>query len=208
MGESTADLSRTDGHDPLIVSDAQTRNDLGYGSDASLAPGEAGFGWQNTDLCFSLARDNWRLLVDSAQHDDLEIGLTGAGALDPVTEGRDSRFNVDLLYDNAQVNDHRGVNAELRNRHTDYSSRGGFQEWPPGFTDASGVCPDGVLNRMSSAEHSVIAELSGQYRGIEDHAIRIGAGLRWQDIYRVEQRIDAGVLRREDPRRLSVRHRS
>jgi iron complex outermembrane receptor protein len=196
----TADLSRTDGHDPTIVSDAQTSNDSATGSNASLAPGEAGFGWQNTDLRLSLARAHWRLMIDYTRHDDLEIGLTGAGALDPLTEGRDSRFNVDLLYDNPHFGDQLAVNAELRYRHIDYSSGQGFQEWPPGFIDvdpdnavADGLYPDGVLNRMSSAEHSVIAELSGLYRGIADHAIRIGAGVRWQDIYRVEQQVNAGV---------------
>ena len=60
----TLDLSRTDGHDPLIEFDAQPHSDRDFGTDVSLAPGEAEYGYRNTDLRFSVARDHWRLLVD------------------------------------------------------------------------------------------------------------------------------------------------
>jgi iron complex outermembrane receptor protein len=124
----TADLSTTDGHDPLIATDAQTGNDLANTTSASLAPGHAGYGYRNSDLRFSLASDRWRLHLDYARHDDLETGMTGAGALDPVTEGSDSRFDVALLYDDKRFSEHWGVDAELRYRHIDYTSGDGFQE--------------------------------------------------------------------------------
>ena len=189
----TADLLHTDGHDPHIKSDAQSRNDLKFGTNASLAPGDADYGWKNADLRLSLARDNWRVQFDYSEHDDLETGMTGAGALDPVTEGNDSRFDAALFYANPGFSDDWGVNAELRYRHIDYSSGDGFQEWPPGYTDATGVYPFGVLNKMRSAEHDVSGETSGLYRGFDDHAVTLGAGFRWQDIYRVEQWVNSGV---------------
>ncbi len=189
----TLDLSRTDGHDPRIVTDAQTHGDRDFGTDASLAPGEAPYGYRNTDLRFSVARDQWRLLVDYTRHDDLQIGLTGAGVLDPVTEGQDSRLDLALAYDNPRFNDAWGLNAEVRFRHLDYNSGDGFQEWPPGHTDSVGVYPDGVINRMSSAERSLSAEAGGQYHGFEHHTVRIGAGYRWEDLYRVEQWVNSGV---------------
>lgn len=189
----TADLSRTDGHDPLIDSDAQSRSDLAFGTTASLAPGEAGYGWQNTDLRFSLSADNWRLLADYMRHDNLETGMTGAGALDPVTEGTDNRLDIGLLYDNEQFSADWGVSAELRYRYLDYTSGDGFQEWPPGHTDASGVYPSGVINQMTSAEQRLSTEAGGLYHGIEDHAIRMGAGYVWQDLGHVEQWVNSGV---------------
>ena len=193
----TADLFRTDGHDPFIRSDAQTRldNDPIIASSASLAPADAEYGWKNADLRLSLARDNWRLQLDYSEHDDLETGMTGAGALDPVTKGDDSRFNVALLYDDLQFSADWGVKAQLRYRHIDYSSGDGFQEWPPGHIDPDtlGLYPGGVLSQWESAEHGVSGETSGLYRGIEGHALTIGAGFRWQDIYRVEQRVNSGV---------------
>ena len=189
----TADLLHTDGHDPHIRSDAQSRNDLKYGTSASLAPGDADYGWDNVDLRLSLARDRWRVQFDYSEHGDLETGMTGAGALDPVTQGDDSRFSASLFYTNPGFGDDWGVSANLRYRHVDYSSGDGFQEWPPGYTDDTGVYPFGVLNRMKSAEHGVIGEASGAYQGFDGHAITLGAGFRWQDIYRVEQWVNSGV---------------
>ena len=189
----TADLSRTDGHDPLIDSDAQSRSDLAFGTTASLAPGEARYGWQNTDLRFSLSADNWRLLADYIRHDNLATGMTGAGALDPVTEGTDNRLDIGLLYDNEQFSADWGVSAELRYRYLDYTSGDGFQEWPPGHTDASGVYPSGVINQMTSAEQRLSGEAGGLYHGIDGHAIRMGAGYVWQDLGHVEQWVNSGV---------------
>lgn len=189
----TLDLSTTDGHDPLIRSDAQTRLDDLFGSDASLAPGEAGYGYRNTDLRLSLARDAWRMQLDYTRHDDLQTGLTGAGALDSVTEAEDSRLDLGLFYDQPDLAEDLGLRAELRFRHLDYSSGDGFQEWPPGFTNADGVYPDGVLNLMRSAERQWNGELTAVYSGIDDHLLTLGAGVRWQDLYRVEQRVNAGV---------------
>ncbi len=189
----TAEFFRTDGFAPYIARDAQTQNDLNSGTSASLAPGEANYGWNNADIRFSLARDQWRIKLDYAKQDDLETGMTGAGAIDPLTRGDASRFQAALLFDDQQFSRHWGLNGQLHYRHLEYSSGPGFQEWPPGYTDASGVYPNGVLNLMASAENSVLGELSGTYRGLEDHSVTLGAGFRWQDIYRVEQWVNSGM---------------
>jgi outer membrane receptor protein involved in Fe transport len=176
----TAELHSTDGHDPFI------------GQDPDGDAGTAGIGWKNMDLRFSAARDDWRLHVDYARHDDLETGLTGAGVLDPVTSGEDSRLNVDLLYSNADFSRAWGLDAELRFQHLDYSSGEGFQERPPGYENtngadniADGIHVNGLINRQNAAERRFAAEISGLYRGFEDHAVRVGAGYTWQDLYKV-----------------------
>lgn len=192
----TAEAYATDGHDPFIEQDQQSIDH----PTSSLAPGVAGYGWQNRDLRLSVARGDWRLLADYMQHSDLEVGLTGAGILDPLTRGSDSRYNLDLLYHNEEVTDHWGVKAELRYYHLDYTSGDGFQERPPGYVhvddngtpadptdDISTFYPNGVINRMRSAEQRKGIEVSGLYRGIENHAITLGGGVTSQDLYRVEQ---------------------
>ncbi len=186
----TAEVSTTDGHDPFIPEDAQSARDIADGTSASYAPGTAAYGWDNLDLRFSLTRGPWRLHADYMRHSDLEIGLTGAGVIDPVTRASDSWFNLDLLYDNEHHADNWGLNAELRFQHLDYTSGDGFLEHPPGF---DGGYPDGVINRMRSAERRLVAELSGLYQGVEGHALRLGAGYIWQDLYRVEQYINLGT---------------
>lgn len=187
----TADFYTTNGHDPYIEADGQTLQDQSLATNVSLAPGAAQIGWNNMDLRFSLARANWRVNVDYMKHSDLEIGLTGAGVLDPVTEASDSRFNTSLLYTNELFSENWGLDAELRYQHLDYTSGDGFQERPPGAFD--GDYPDGVINQMRSAEQRVSFEMSGLYKGIDDHALRLGMGHTWQDLFLVEQFINMGT---------------
>jgi outer membrane receptor protein involved in Fe transport len=186
----TVDLQSTDGHDPFIPADGQTANDRADGTQVSFAPDSARYGWKNADLRFSVARDNWRLQADYMAHDDLETGLTGAGVLDPLTSADDSRYGLGLFYENDTFHDDWRFNAEVRFQHLSYSSDGGFLERPPGFT---GSYPNGVLNHMSSSERQLTLEASGQYAGFDDHAILLGAGYNWQDLYRVEHLVNSGT---------------
>lgn len=193
----TADFFTTNGHDPFIGADGQTQQDQTLDSDVSLAPGRARYGWQNTDLRFSLKKGHWELRGDYAHHSELEIGLTGAGVLDPLTLAEDTYYDVELLYINDNFSEDWGLDAELRYHHLKYSSGDGFQEYPPGAFD--GDYPDGVINQMRSAERRLVFETSGLYRGVEDHAIRLGAGHTWQDLYYVEQLINRGIGPDGDP---------
>ncbi len=186
----TAEVSETDGHGPVIDVDAQTIRDQTVGTSVSLAPAPARYGWQNTDMRLSIAKGHWRMLADYLRHSDLEIGLTGAGVLDPRTRASDSRYSVDLSYGNPRFAQDLGLNAFLRYQHLDYSSGGGFYERPAGF-DA--VYPEGVINRMRSAQRDLDAEVSGLYTGLENHALRVGGGRSWQDLYRVEQWVNSGT---------------
>lgn len=189
----TADLSHTGGHDPTISVDGQTRADAAYGTQVSHAPGHARYGWRGHDLRLAIAKDNWRLQADSIGHDDLQIGLTGAGVLDPSTQAKDSRHDLALLYDNPSFAEHWALDAELRYHHLEYSSGEGFFERPPGYRDASGLYADGVRNLMRAAERGASFEISGLYSGFDQHAIRLGAGYNWEDLYRVEQWINQGT---------------
>ncbi len=185
----TAEVSSTDGHSPYILADGQTLTD----SSLSLAPDNADYGWKNTDLRFSAAIEHWRLQADYTQRSDVEIGLTGFGVLDPVTMGEDSRFNLDLFYNNDNYSEHWSLATELRYQHLDYTSGAGFQERPPGYTDTSGTYPDGLINQNSAAERHLAFNLNGVYHGINNHAIRVGAGHKIQDLYSVEHLVNFGV---------------
>lgn len=189
----TADFSTANGFDPFIARDAQSQSDDTRGTNASFAPGNAYYGWDNTDLRFSIARNQWRLMMDYSEQDNLQTGMTGAGAIDRVTEGNSSRFNAAFLFEEERFSKDWGAKGELRYRHLDYSSGDGFQEWPPGHVDDTGLYPSGVLNLMSSAENSVSGEISGTYRGVSDHQVTVGAGFRWQDIYKVRHLVNSGM---------------
>ena len=171
----TAELSHTDGHNPFISY---------AGSTSSYLPGEAGYGYDNADVRFSASQGNWRLLADTMQKRNIEVGLVGGGALDPLTRGDDGRTHLQLLYDDARFSENWGLNAELRYYHLAYSSGEGFQEEPP---------PSQVINILRSAEQGWLMEMSGQYKGLPSHAIRIGGGYSLSDLYSAEQTINGVV---------------
>lgn len=183
----TAEFSTSGGYDPYIDAD-------GIGGS-----GNAPNGWDNVDLRMSLAKGDWRLMYDFVRHSDLQIGLTGGYVLDTQTRGSDSRHDLALLYSNDQFNRDWGLAAELRYQQLEYSSGDGFLELPPGWTEpagtgnTAGLYPDGFINRMRSGERKVSGEVSGLYKGIDGHAIRIGGGYTWQDLYRVEQYVNFGI---------------
>ncbi len=189
----TAELSHTNGHNPFIAADGQTASDLKYGTHVSTAPGNARYGWDGADIRFSMARGNWRLLADHLAHDNVEVGLTGAAVLDPLTRGSDSRSSIQLLYSNNEFAKDWGLNAEARYFHLDYTSGDGFYERPPGYTDATGTYPDGFINRMRSAERGYVVEGSGLYSGLKQHAIRLGGGHSSESLYLAEQYINLGT---------------
>ena len=189
----TAEQSHTDGHNPYIAVDGQTARDNTFGTQISYAPGHARYGWDGTDIRFSMARGNWRLLADHLRHSNVEIGLTGASVLDPLTRGSDSRSSIALFYNNDEFAQDWSLNTELRYFHLDYTSGDGFQEYPPGYTDATGTYPDGFINQMRSAERGFVAEGSGLYTGLKTHAIRLGGGYNSENLYFVEQFINLGT---------------
>jgi len=189
----TAELAHTEGYNPFITVDGQTSRDQRFGTQVSYAPGHVGYGWNNQDIRFSIAKENWRLLASYMAHLDVETGLSGAGVLDPLTEGNDQRFDAAVLYNNEAFAPNWNLNAEFRFYHLDYTSGNGFQERPPGYTDATGTYPDGLLNRMSSAERGLSLDVGGVFTGFKKHAIRVGGGHSLKNLYRVEQYVNFGT---------------
>lgn len=189
----TAELMHTDGYNPFIAADGQTAKDKAAGTSVSYAPGYAQYGYDNEDLRFSIGTGNWRLLADYMQKSNVKTGLSGGAVLDPLTNGQSSRFNIQQLYSNEAFAKDWGLNAELHYFNLDYTSGGGFQESPPGYTDATGTYPAGRLNQNRSAEYGYGYEVSGLYTGVKDHAIRLGGGYDLENLYFVEQFVNFGT---------------
>jgi outer membrane receptor for ferrienterochelin and colicin len=189
----TANIHDTDGYSPIISSDRQTGDDSRYSTNVSLAPNEVHYGWRSEDIRMSIARGNWRLMADYMGHSDLQTGMTGAAVIDPITVASDRRYNIDILYSNDSLYKDWSVKADFGYEHLQYDSGAGFQERPPGFTDSSGVYPDGLINQMESAERSLSFEVSGLYSGLENHVLRVGAGYSVKDLYFVSQWVNFGL---------------
>lgn len=189
----TANIHDTDGYSPYITSDRQTLEDQSHSSAASLAPSKVRYGWHGEDIRLSIARGDWRLMADYMGHSDIQTGMTGTAVIDPLTVASDSRFNINVLYSNDSLYQDWSIKANFAYEQLQYDSGEGFQESPPGYTSSAGVYPDGQINQMQAAERSLSFEASGLYSGIENHALRIGAGYSVADLYSVQQRVNFGL---------------
>ncbi len=165
----TADLSTTDGHNPFI------RRAFGNTS------GRADYGYESQDWHLSVARGNWRMLLDHYRHDDVAIGLTGGAVLDPQTRANDSLSSLALLYAAPEFADHWALNGEFRYRDMEYTSGNGYFEGIPAYAN---------LKQESSAERRWNFEVSALYSGIRDHSLRVGGGYVEHDLYAFTQVLD------------------
>lgn len=189
----TGEVSRTAGHDPLVETDRQTATDRTYRTNASYAPGNAHYGWRGGDFHFSLAQGNWHLNADYMRHDQVQIGLTGAAVLDPMTKGDDGRFHLQLLYSNPGFAQHWALNGEARYTHLNYGSGSGFQERPPGYKDAGGLYPDGLINQQRVAQEGLTLEVNGLYTGFRQHSVKVGVGGNAERLTAAENFVNFGT---------------
>jgi outer membrane receptor for ferrienterochelin and colicin len=187
----TADFFNTNGHDPFVAADGQTRQDQKQGTNVSHTPGIVGYGWENEDIRLSLSKDHWRLNTAFTRHSNLETGMSGGGTLDQLTRGRDHRFNLDLLYDDKDFREDWELEAKLHYQRLAYTSGDGFRDNPPGAI--GGSFPEGVLNQWRSSERQLMLEASTFYTGLKDHEIRMGVGYSVQDLYWVQNLINRGT---------------
>lgn len=173
----TVDLQQNDGHRPEIL-----RDRLGEG------PARAAYGWQGIDVQFSLSGKHHRFLFEHVSRHDVAIGLTGAAVLDDKTRARERQTSWAWLYENPSLVPDWGASGEIRYRDLAYDSGNGFWERLPAVT----------LNRLATAERRFNAEGSLLYKGVPNHAFRLGGGVSWQTPYDVRQTWD-GIEKRFIP---------
>lgn len=184
----------TDGQARMIDSDAQTLFDRLFGSRASLAPGPVSVGRRYIDTSMDLAMDDWRLRLWWQGRDRVGTGAGFSQALDPSSNNSSSRFNADLTYENNHWFSDWDLTAQLS--FFDVANRSDLVLFPrgavfPQFGSQGQVLalngfPNGVLGSPDIFERHYRAEFSGTYTGLANHALRIGAGYRFQDLYKVE----------------------
>ncbi|MGH8547270.1 MAG: TonB-dependent receptor plug domain-containing protein [Methylococcales bacterium] len=183
----------TDGQRRIVDSDAQTFFDSQFGSRASLAPGPVSVGRRYIDTSLDLALSDWRLRLWWQGRDRVGTGAGFAQALDPQGSNTSSRFNADLTYENNHWFDDWGLTAQFS--FFDVANRSDLVLFPPGsafpqFNSQGQVValnafPNGVLGSPDTFERHYRADFSGTYTGFRNHALRIGAGYRFQDLYKV-----------------------
>ncbi len=184
---------KTEGWDSIIKSDAQTLNDQIYQTTASLAPNKVNTMKEVVEARFELTGLNDILRI--GYQGNYNIG-TGAGliqALDPEGRFKAERFNVDYSYNfNELIQD-----WQIQTRTSFYRSTQEAEKnillFPRNFAlsfDGNKTFfkyPDGFIGNPSLKEDHARFDLSGLFKGLDKHFIRIGTGFYWGDIFEVTE---------------------
>jgi iron complex outermembrane receptor protein len=176
------ELSKTDGQDGTIESDAQTAFDNAFLTDASLAPGPVNLQHKNIDARIDLAREKWRFRAGYQGRRDIGTGAGVAQALDPEGSGSSDRINADLTY-STQWGNYWDITSQLS--FFDTSAEPDLVLYPPG--SFGGAYPNGVIGNPYVYERHTRLGLSAFYHGIKDHNVRLGAGGIHNDMYKTEE---------------------
>lgn len=176
---------QTAGDRPTIRADAQTQLDAVYGSQASLAPGPAGLGYETLDTQLSLKWGHAQIRLGHLARDDMEIGGGAASALDPIGRGRTDRTYLNLALTDLPVHADWRVQAQLTGLRyaTNYSHI--LQVYPPGAW--GGTFPSGMLGAPNTWERQWRGTVMATYSGWADHLLSVGAGHEDLHLYRTQE---------------------
>ncbi len=182
-------LENTDGHQRTIESDAQTVFDQMFGTEASLAPGPYGSEITGYDVRLDVAKQHWRFRTGLHKGNDMGTGAGIAQSLDPHTPEYEESINVDLTYSNAAFSKNWGVDAQLSYLSLEWGAD--LMVYPPGAF--GGAYPIGFIGKPEGTELQTSFSLSGFYRGLNQHLIRVGIGYAEHDLYEVKELRNFGV---------------
>lgn len=151
--------------------------------DAVGATGTISESRKAVDARADLALDAWRVRA-AYQQRELGVGVGVAGALDPNARTSENRLYLDLNYDQANWApdwDVAGVVGfyDIKQKPADPY----YTLFPAGTNIGTGVFVDGMIGNPGHSERHTHASVSAFYTGFEQHRVRIGAGLRFEDMY-------------------------
>lgn len=182
------EVHATHGHSKQITEDAQTGNDNGLGTSASLAPGPVNVGRKSLDARVDLRKDRWKARFGLQLRTDIETGAGGNQALDPEGKVDSHRFNTDLTYEDPNFSESWEIIAQASL--FDVSVRSDLTLLPPGTDFAlvgGGTFPDGVIGNPDVFERHWRLSTTGTYTGTPGHRIQVGGGYALSDMYKIKE---------------------
>lgn len=178
---------QTDGFEQFIELDAQTFLDSVFGTNASLAPGQADHRRKNDELRLSM---NYHDLTINAGYQKRRVGVgLGIGeALGPGTDESSERWNFDLGYTSAQIFDDWEINAKISYFTTSQEIDTDLIIFPPGADIGFGApFPDGIIGNPEVFERHLRTGIVARHDLQADHAWSIGIGYDNSDLYKVQE---------------------
>ncbi|MEM8843906.1 MAG: TonB-dependent receptor [Pseudomonadota bacterium] len=193
-----AEFLKTDGQDEDVDSDAQSVVlDPLFGTNASLAPGPTNNGRNNLDLRAEIQKGFWTLRGGLQRRDDGEVGFGLGSALDDNAEYKSDRWSADLTYHNPNFSEDWDVQTQVSYFNHSQEVIDDTRLFPPGaiipdprdpfFSPPLGPFTDGVIGNPEVWESRWNYNFNFLFTGIQDHAIRFGAGYIHSEIYRVRE---------------------
>lgn len=183
---------KTNGWDSIIEQDQQTIFDNIFGTKASLAPNTVNTMKDVIEARFELASENDSLRLGYQGNFNIGSGAGLAQALDPEGRFKGERFNIDYTYNFNQLI----PNWQIQTRTSFYRSTQAVEKnalvFPKNFLitldgKTFHSYPNGLIGNPALKEDHARFDVSGLFKGIDKHFIRIGSGFYWGDIFEVTE---------------------
>ena len=196
------ELSKTDGSDRLIESDAQSLLDFLTGTRVSAAPGKLNRSGEAADLRTEASYKNWRLRFGGQLRNNIGDGAGAAEVINLDNKFASKRFNIDLTYVEEKLFEDTSLEFQASYFDTTQQVEGDFVLYPAGstgpFLDASlrplfPPFPDGVIGTPEIFENHMRLGLHVGYKGIDKHLLTVGTGYYEGEIDKVTEMRNFGI---------------
>jgi len=162
----------TSGHEPSVREDAQTFFDGIYGTNASLAPGDANTYFEEVNASLEFFAKRWRVRFQLRDH-SLGMGISFLNALTSTGYGRSTQKNLDVFYQNPDLS--KSWLFKTRFNYMEDEVIGNKPLFPPGAFNGS--FPDGVNVKWGGTERQTRFETRLINQNDSQHEIVFGLGL-------------------------------
>ena len=188
----------SDGDDDRIVKrDLQSALDepppLGFGTDASLAPGPLNTDYEGFHGLLSLARNDWSFNFWGFVQDDHGQGIAITQNVDPVSTIDSRLFQADAMYNNDELIQDVDLNVRLNYLYYKFDAFG--RMFPPGAilpldsegnlassppaTAWFGLFTDGLFGNPIVTEQQAGIDLTALINRFDQHQVRIATGAKY-----------------------------
>ncbi|WP_457423538.1 TonB-dependent receptor plug domain-containing protein [Roseateles sp. P5_E7] len=175
----------TDGFKETVQADAQSGLDALFGTKASLAPGPVNTGYDAVDAHVEGNYGKLRVRAGYMLRDNIGTGAGAGGALDPVGQGRNQRWNASASLSEVELAPQLLLN--LTGSYFQFTNQfpQPLQVFPPGAF--GGSFPQGMFGAPNTWERQTrVAAVLG-YTGLAGHQLRLGVGHDDLDMYRTQE---------------------
>lgn len=175
----------------IIAEDAQTQLDKLSNTHLSTAPDSVNLSRRNWDMDISLAKNHWKFHTLYQKRNNIGLGAGVAQALYPEGRVSSERLYSNITYDNQNIAKNWSLTARANYADVGYDTEQSFVVYPPGALN--GAYPVGMRGATGLSERQAYFDFASEYKGLKDHKVRLGAGYRRNEIYRVSDHRNFGI---------------